>query len=71
MHALTLVDRTCMCHSMSTMARIKKMISLALDPALLKRLDTWMAKQEFPPTKTAVVEAALREFLDARERKRG
>ena len=55
---------------MRTMARLKKMISLALDPDLLKRLETWLAKQEFPPTKTAVIEAALRDFLDAREKRR-
>lgn len=59
-----------MCQFMSTMARLKKMISLALDPALLERLDVWLAKQELPPTKTAVLELALREFLDRRERKR-
>ena len=57
---------------MRTMARLKKMISLALDPELLKRLEVWMDKQEFPPTKTAVIETALRDFLDAREKpKRG
>jgi predicted transcriptional regulator len=52
------------------MARSKKLMTFYLAPELLKRLDVWLAKQEFPPTKTAVVEAALREFLDARERKR-
>lgn len=52
------------------MARLKKLLTFYVEPALLKRLEVWLAKQEFPPTKTAVVEAALREFLDARERKR-
>ena len=51
------------------MPRLKKMTSLALEPALLARLDKWLEQQEFPPTKTAVVEAALREFLDRRETK--
>ncbi len=51
------------------MARLKKMLSLAIDRPLLERLDAWLEQQEFPPTKTAVVEAALREFLDRRERK--
>ena len=55
---------------MTTMPRLKKMTSYALDPALLKRLNAWLSKQEFPPTKTAVVEAALREFLDAREKRK-
>lgn len=56
---------------MSTMARLKKMMSLALDPALIERMETWIAKQELPPKKTAVVELAIREFLDARDGKRG
>jgi hypothetical protein len=55
---------------MSTMARLKKMISLALEPELLARLEKWIAAQDVPPSKTAVHEAALREFLDKRERKR-
>lgn len=59
-----------MCSTMSTMARLKKMISLALDPELLTRLEKWIAAQDVPPSKTAVHEAALREFLDKRERKR-
>lgn len=51
------------------MTRTKKMVSLALDPDLLARLDAWIAKQEFPPTKTAVLETALREFLQKREKR--
>ena len=68
-HALTLANNVCICHRMNTMARFKKMTSFALDPALLKRLSDWLSRQEFPPTKTAVHEAALREFLDRREEK--
>ena len=56
---------------MTTMPRIKKPTNLSIDPALLSRLDAWLARQEFPPTKTAVVETALREFLDKREKRRG
>lgn len=56
-----------MCHGM-LMPRQKKMLSLAIDPVLLDRLDDWLAKQEFPPTKTAVIEAALKAFLDGREK---
>ena len=55
---------------MRTMARLKKMISLAVDPDLLKRLEAWLSKQDFPPSKTAVIEAALRDFLDAREKRK-
>lgn len=49
------------------MTRTKKMVSFALDPALLARLDGWIERQELSPTKTAVIELALREFLDRRE----
>lgn len=52
---------------MTAMARIKRPLNLALEPELLDRLDAWIARQEFPPTKTAVFEAALRAWLDARE----
>lgn len=59
-----------MSYGMSTMPRLKKPVSLALDPELLERLEAWIAKQEFPPTRTQIWEAALREFLDKRERKK-
>lgn len=68
-NVLTLVHDTCMCSDMQTMPRLKKMVSLALDPALLARLDAWLKRQEIVPTKTAVHEAALRRFLDEEERK--
>lgn len=59
-----------MCHCMSTMARLKKPVGLALDAELLERLEAWIAKQEFPPSKTQVWETALREFLDKREKRK-
>ena len=49
------------------MARKKLPVSFALDPDLVKRLEAWLARQEFPPSKTAVVEAAIKAFLDARD----
>lgn len=49
------------------MTRIKKVIGLALDPVLLDRLERWRRAQDVPPSKTAVLEAAIREFLDRRE----
>lgn len=49
------------------MARRKKMVSYALDPKLLERLDVWLERQEFPPSKTTVIETALREFLEKRD----
>lgn len=59
-----------MCYLMDTMARNKTRISLDIDPALHERLEAWIERQEFPTTKTAVIEAALRRFLDERERKK-
>ena len=47
--------------------RNKKMVSYALAPDLLKRLDDWLDRQELPPSKTAVVEAALKAWLDSRD----
>jgi len=51
------------------MTRQKIMRSYALDPALLERLEKWLAQQNPPPSRTGVIEAALREFLNAREKK--
>lgn len=45
------------------MARKKKMVTLTLDPELVAELEAWIAKQEFPPAKNAVIEAALRAFF--------
>jgi len=36
----------------------------AIDPAVPKRLEDWLAARELPTIKTAVVEAALGQFLD-------
>jgi hypothetical protein len=49
------------------MARLKKMVTYALDPALLERLEKWIARQEVKTSKTAVLEAALAAWLDAKE----
>lgn len=56
---------------MQTMARTKKITGLALDPKLLDRLEKWRQAQDVPPTKTAVHETALREFLERREKRKG
>lgn len=47
-----------------TMARIKKPVTLALDRAILARLEVWMKTQNAPWTKTAAFEQALSEWLD-------
>lgn len=49
------------------MGKDKAMVGLELDRKLLERAETWRRSQEFIPTKTAMLEAALREFLDRRE----
>jgi hypothetical protein len=67
---LTSVDNYAIVCGMDTMARNKTRISLDIAPELHERLEAWMAKQEFPTTKTAVIETALRQFLDAREKKK-
>lgn len=51
------------------MARFKKTIGLALDPALLDQMERWRLAQDVPPSKTAVLETALREFLERRKGK--
>lgn len=43
------------------------MVTLTIDPALLERLERWIASQEFPPPKNAVIEMALKVFLDERK----
>lgn len=60
-----------MCQGMNTMPRLKKPVSLALDPELVERLEAWISRQELLPSKTVVWELALREFLDKREGKKG
>ena len=49
-----------------TMTRIKKPVTLALDRAILARLEAWMKTQDAPWTKTAAFEQALSDWLDAK-----
>lgn len=44
------------------MAAVKKMISLP--PELEARVQAWIDKQTIPPTRSAVIQRALMEFLD-------
>ncbi len=50
--------------SRMVMPRLKKMVSLALDPDLLDRLERFLDRQDPKIAKTAVFETALRRFLD-------
>lgn len=47
--------------------RAKQPLNIYIDAGLLLRLNRWLFDHEFPPSKTAAVEAALREFLGKRE----
>jgi hypothetical protein len=51
------------------MARLKRPLNLSIDPEIHDRIDAYIARQEVPPSKTAIVEAALRAWLDDREGK--
>jgi len=64
-HLLTLAESICMYYRMD-MARTKKVVSISPDPKLIERLEAWLSKQEFPPSKTAVFDKALEDFLDRR-----
>ncbi len=58
-----------MCQRME-MARAKKMLTMTLDPALVARLDKWIAEQQFTPARNAVIEAAVTAFLDKQDGKK-
>ena len=46
------------------MARKKIPLPVAIDPDLHKRLGDWLASQPVAPSRTAVIEAALKDWLD-------
>lgn len=47
-----------------TMARDKIRLHLAIDPHLAQWLDEWLESMEFPPSKTTVIEGALKRVLE-------
>lgn len=51
-----------------SMTRQKRPLHIYIDPDLYRRLDAWIAAQDVPPQRTAAVEAAIRAWLDDRER---
>lgn len=53
---------------MSIMARLKKPLHVYIDAELAERLDAWLAKQVLPPSKTTLVELAIKELLDRLEK---
>jgi len=51
---------------MNTM-RKKKMVTMTLSHEAVARLEMWLGRQEFPPAKNTIVEAALKAWLDERD----
>ncbi len=49
------------------MPRINKPVNTTLPPDLLADLDAWIAQQPVPPSRSAVIVAALRHFLAGQE----
>ncbi len=47
--------------------KMKKPVAYRFDEALLERLVRFIGQHKWPPTQTAVVEAALKEYLDREE----
>jgi hypothetical protein len=62
---LTIYAMTAIGCSMDT-GRNKKMVTFAVEPKLLDRIEAWRIGQDVPPSKTAAFEVALREFLEKR-----
>ncbi len=51
---------------MSYMPRIRRPTNVTLDPEVLAAVDAWIEAQELPPTRSDVIELALKEFLEKR-----
>jgi predicted transcriptional regulator len=49
--------------------RNQKMSAVRLDGEMTKRLEAYIARQVVPPSRTRVIEVALKQFLDADEKK--
>ena len=47
----------------------KVAVTFTIDPDVLQEFQTWLDRQSIRPSKTAVVEAALREFLKRQKTK--
>lgn len=51
--------------------RDRKPVNLTLDPEVVKKLDAWIEQQPIRAGRSAVVEAAIKEFLDRQPRPKG
>lgn len=47
----------------------KRPTCLSLDQSLIKKLDLWRERQDFPPSRTKTIEQAIRLFLDKETQK--
>lgn len=50
------------------MARKKTMATFTISPEVIERLEQWLKTLEFSPGKSAIVEKAVVEYLDRREK---
>jgi Arc/MetJ-type ribon-helix-helix transcriptional regulator len=46
---------------------MKKAATFMIDESVLAQMRQWIANQPAPPSQSAVVEAALRQFLESRK----
>lgn len=58
-----------MVQTMLDMGRDRKPINLTLDPEVVRRLDAWIEQQPIRAGRSAVVESAIKAFLDDQEPK--
>lgn len=52
---------------MLDMGRDRKPINLTLDPEVVRKLDAWIEAQTVRVGRSAVVEAAIKEFLESQD----
>ena len=51
--------------------RLKKPVTIKIDPDLLDRLDRFRAGLTFPATRTSLIETSIEQMLDREERREG
>lgn len=56
---------------MQDMTRIRRPVNITLDPEIIEALDSWIERQQFRLGRSAVIEVAIREFLERAQRKQG
>ena len=51
--------------------RLKKPVTIKIDPDLLDRLDRFQAGLTFPATRTSLIETSIEQMLDREEKREG